>query len=60
MEYKRKQRGLSDLTKQRISAKLKGKRKSISHAANISKGLQNYWAQIPQVSSGSTNQGGWM
>lgn len=54
MEYKRKQRSLSDLTKQKISMKLKGKRKTISHAANISKGLQNYWSQIPQQTSGNT------
>ena len=60
MEYKRKQRTLSDQTKQRISAKLKGRKKSMSHSANISKGLQQYWSQIPQIPSGSTNQGGWM
>ena len=60
MEYKRKQRALSDQTKQKISAKLKGRRKTMSHAANISKGLQNYWSQIPQASSGLTNQGEWM
>lgn len=60
MEYKRKQRALSDQTKQKISAKLKGRRKTMSHAANISKGLQSYWSQIPNTPSGSTNQGGWM
>ena len=60
MEYKRKQRALSDITRQKISMKLKGRKKSISHANNISKGLQNYWSQIPQVSSGTTNQGGLM
>ena len=54
MEYKRKQRALSDITKQKISMKLKGRRKTISHAANISKGLQNYWSQIPQQPSGTT------
>ena len=31
MEYKRKQRALSDATKQKISTKLKGRRKSLSH-----------------------------
>lgn len=55
MEYKRKQRQLSDITKQKISAKLKGKRKSISHCANISKGMEGYWAKIPQQPSGSTD-----
>lgn len=47
MEYKRKQRGLSDITKQKISMRLKGKRMSPSHAAAISKGMVNYWSQIP-------------
>ena len=58
MEYKRKQRSLSDQTKQKISMKLKGRRKTISHAANISKGLQNYWSQISQQQSGSTSLDG--
>lgn len=48
MEYKRKQRSMSDITKQKISAKLKGRRKSFQHCSNISKGLENYWSQIPQ------------
>lgn len=47
MEYKRKQRLMSDITKQKISAKLKGRRKSFQHCQNISKGLEGYWAQIP-------------
>ena len=58
MEYKRKQRGLSDITKQRISMRLKGRRKSPSHAAAISKGMEHYWSQIPQQQSGSTNLNG--
>ena len=48
MEYKRKQRALSDATKQKISAKLKGRKKPISVCTKISKGLTNYWSQIPQ------------
>ena len=55
MEYKRRQRGLSDLTKQKISMRLKGRIKSLSHAANISKGMENYWSKIPQQQTGSTN-----
>ena len=47
MEYKRKQRSMSDITKQKISTSLKGRRKSIQHCQNISKGLEGYWAQIP-------------
>lgn len=48
MEYKRKQRSMNDITKQKISTSLKGRRKTPSHAANISKGLEHYWSQIPQ------------
>ena len=58
MEYKRKQRALSDITKQRISSKLKGRRKSLSHCQNISKGLEQYWSQIePQKMDSSTKDG---
>ena len=53
MQYKRKQRALSDVTKKKISAQLKGRRKSFQHAANISKGLERYWAQIPTQISDS-------
>lgn len=56
MEFKRKQRALSDNTKQKISTSLKGRKKSLSHCTKISRGLQNYWQQIPsQETSGSTN-----
>ena len=54
MEYKRKQRAMSDITKQKISTSLKGRRKTPSHAANISKGLEHYWQQIPQQQTGGT------
>ena len=47
MKYKRKQRSMSDITKQKISTSLKGRRKSFQHCQNISKGLEGYWAQIP-------------
>ena len=58
MEYKRKQRALSDITKQKISSKLKGRRKSLSHCQNISKGLEQYWSQIePQKMDSSTKDG---
>ena len=58
MEYKRKQRALSDITKQKISSKLKGRRKSLSHCQNISKGLEQYWSQIePQKMDNSTKDG---
>lgn len=54
MEYKRKQRSMSDITKQKISTSLKGRRKSIQHCQNISKGLEGYWQQIPQQQTGNT------
>ena len=57
MEYKRKQRAMSDITKQKISAKLKGKRKSFQHCQNISKGLEGYWQQVLQQQTGTTSNG---
>ena len=51
MEYKRKQRAMSDVTKQKISTSLKGRRKSFQHCQNISRGLEGYWSQIPQKES---------
>lgn len=48
MEYKRKQRALRDATKQKRSAKLKGRKKPLSVCTKISRGLENYWSQIPQ------------
>ena len=48
MEYKRKQRALSDATKLKISTSLKGRKKSLNHCNNISKGLEKYWQKIPQ------------
>ena len=58
MEYKRKHRALSDVTKQKISMKLKNRRNSFQHSANISKGLERYWSQIePQKMDSSTNDG---
>lgn len=58
MEYKRKQRSMNDITKQKISAKLKGRRKSFQHCSNISKGLENYWQQIPQQNNWNTTNNG--
>ena len=58
MDYKRKQRSMSDITKQKISTSLKGRRKSIQHCQNISKGLEGYWQQIPQQNTGTTSNSG--
>ena len=58
MEYKRKQRSMNDITKQKISASLKGRKKSFQHCQNISKGLEGYWQQIPQQQTGNTTTDG--
>lgn len=55
MEYKRKQRALSDATKKKISASLTGRKKSIRHCQNISRGLENYWSKIPPASDNGTD-----
>ena len=45
--YKRKTRQMPDATKQKISAALRGRKKSFSHCQAISKGLkEKYWASI--------------
>ena len=38
----------------KLSRLAKGRKKTIQHAANISKGMENYWSQIPQQSSTAT------
>lgn len=45
--YKRKTREMSEETKQKISAKLKGRRKSAQTCKSISDGLKIYWHSIP-------------
>lgn len=47
MTYKRTQRALSPETKAKISAKLKGRRKTLRHRQNISKGMTEYWSKVP-------------
>lgn len=44
---KRQYRELSDLTKMKISQKLKGRTKGTTHRENISKGMKEYWKDIP-------------
>lgn len=44
---KRQYRELSDLTKMKISQKLKGRSKGATHRENISKGMREYWKDIP-------------
>lgn len=49
-QYKRKTREMSDITKQKISQKLKGRAKSPQHCQAISDGLKaetgGYWSKI--------------
>jgi len=47
MTYKRIQRALSPETKAKISAKLKGRKKSFAHRQNISKSMTEYWSKVP-------------
>ena len=42
--YKRQSRHQSDETKRKISSTLKGRSKSVEHAANISNGMRKYWS----------------
>lgn len=46
-EYKRQFREQPPETKQKISAALKGRQKSSTHKQNISKGLKDYWKDVP-------------
>lgn len=44
---KRTTRKMSETTKQRISAKLKGKCKTMKHKEAISRGMTEYWKTVP-------------
>ena len=45
--YKRKTREMDDVTKQKISNSLRGRKKSTQHCQAISNGLKKAWEQIP-------------
>ena len=47
-QYKRQTREMPDSVKQKISASLRGRKKSISHCQSISMGLKRMWQQIPK------------
>ena len=58
-QYKRQTRKMSDQTKQKISASLRGRSKSYMHAQNISQALKHYWSQIEDGDSdNSANEQG--
>ena len=44
--YKRQTRQLKDSTKQLISQKLKGRKKSPLHIERIRTGMQNFWKTV--------------
>lgn len=48
----RKNRKLSDETKQKISQAKKGKKHSSEHKIRISQGMFKYWETIPQEDKG--------
>ena len=61
-QYKRQTRKMSDQTKQKISASLRGRAKSAEHCRAISDGLKaetgGYWSKIPKSDeSDSSNDG---
>ena len=43
---KRQYRELSDVTKAKISQKLKGRSKGTTHKENISNGMREYWKTV--------------
>lgn len=53
--YKRQTRQLKDSTKQLISQKLKGRKKSPQHIERISMGMKKMWSQIERESPDSTS-----
>lgn len=46
-QYKRLTREVPEAVKNKISASLRGVKKSPEHCQHISKGLADYWAKIP-------------
>ncbi|MDL2230531.1 hypothetical protein LJB87_01915 [Alistipes sp. OttesenSCG-928-L06] len=51
-QYKRQHRELDDATKAKISATLKGRGKTPTHAKNISTGMTQYWQDVPSREAG--------
>ena len=47
--YKRKTREMDDVTRQKISNSLRGRKKSAQHCRNISDGLKAMWKSIPSA-----------
>ena len=58
--YKRQTRQMPERTKQLISQKLKGRKKSPQHIERISMGMKKAWSQMGKNSQDSPNQDGLM
>ncbi len=54
--YKRQTREMPYDVKQKISASLRGRKKSPSHVANIAQGVKRYWEAIPKKQDGDDGQ----
>ena len=46
-EYKRQYRELDDVTKEKIAASQRGRKKSESHRRHISQAMEKYWQTVP-------------
>ena len=55
-EYKRKNRSLSQKTKDKISRKLTGRKKSAEHSRHIAEGMRKYWASVPEGNNEETTE----
>lgn len=49
--YKRKTREMDEITKQKISNSLRGRKKSAQHCQRISDGLKKAWDSIPKTNA---------
>ncbi len=48
--YKRQYRECPVEVRKKISAKMRGRKKTSVHKQNISNGMKNYWAGVPSMS----------
>ena len=55
-EYKRQYRELSDETKQKISNSSRNRPKSDQHKQHISRGMKDYWQNVPNRPSDTNNE----
>ena len=55
-EYKRQYRECPDEVRQKISASLKNRPKSVLHKQNISNGLKDYWSSVPSIQDTNCDQ----